>query len=109
MGCDDAAGLLEIAELEGNGGANDFILPVVGDRESPRPVQPIIDRAIAEFPAGRYEITLERLVNSAHEMQRPGEHEGSLARGIRGRRIGPKPDGKYFLPQKEGVVCQRLS
>jgi len=108
MGCDDAAGLLEIAELEGNGGADDFILPVVGDRESPRPVQPIIDGAIAEFPAGRRQITLERLVNSEHEMQRPGQHEGSLALDIGERSVAGEPDDKSFVQKTDMVAAQRM-
>src|ERR1700720_1377785 len=108
MGCDDAAGLLEIAELEGNGGADDFILPVVEDRKSARPVQPIIDGAIAEFPAGRRQIPLERLVNSEHEMQRPGEHEGSLALDIGERSVAGEPDEKSFVQKTDMVAAQRM-
>ena len=88
VGRDDAAGLLEVAELEGDRGADDLVLPVVGDGEAARPVHPIVGGAVAEFPAGRLDLVLKLLVDAEDEMQRPCEHEGSLALDIGQRRVG---------------------
>jgi hypothetical protein len=68
MGGDDTAGLLEIAELEGDGRADDLVLPVLRDREATRPVRPVVDGAIAEFPTRGLEIALERFIDAEHEV-----------------------------------------
>ena len=68
MGRDDAAGFLEVAELERDRGADDLVLPVVGDGQTARPIHPIVDGAVAEFAAGRFEIVLKPLVDAEHEM-----------------------------------------
>jgi hypothetical protein len=52
MGGDDAAGLLEIAELEGDGRADDDVRPIIGDREATHPFSPVVRRARRERAAG---------------------------------------------------------
>ncbi len=104
---DDAAGLLEVAELERDGGADDLVLPVVGDGETARPIQPIVDGAVAEFAAGRFEIALKRLVDAEDEMHRPREDEGGFALDVGQRRIGGEPDDGALVHDSGYDCCRR--
>src|SRR5262249_3328648 len=69
MGRDDPAGFLEIAELKRDRSADDFILPIVGNGETPRPIHPIVDGAVAEFAAGGFEFVLKALVHTTYHSQ----------------------------------------
>ena len=89
----DAAGLVEIGELQRNGGADDRLLPIVGDRQPAHPFHPVVVRAFEEIAAGFLQVAGERLVGTEHQMQRPGHHEGRLAVDHRQRRIGGQADG----------------
>ena len=89
---DHAAGLVEIAELERDGGANDGFLPIVGDRQAAHPFHPIIVRALDEVAAGFLQIAGERLVRTEHQVQRPGENERRFAVDQRQRRVRGQPD-----------------
>ena len=59
---DDAAGLLEVGEFEGDRGANDGFLPIVGDGKPAYPCRRVVARAIGEFAARGGNIGEERLV-----------------------------------------------
>ena len=74
----DAAGLLEVAEFERDGGANDLVLPIIRDRKAARPLQPVVDRPVTEFPATGLETTLKLFVDPKDEVQRAREHERRL-------------------------------
>ena len=68
---DDAAGLVEIGELQRDRGADDRFLPIVRDRQAAHPFHPIIVGALGEFAAGLLQIAGIRLVGTEHQMQRP--------------------------------------
>ena len=89
---DDAAGLVEIAELERDGGADNGFLPIVRDRQAAHPVHPIIVRALEEIATGLLQVAGERLVRTEHQVQRAREHERRLAVDQRERRVRRQPD-----------------
>ena len=111
---DHGAGLVEIAELERDGGADDRFLPVDRDRQAAHPFHPVVVRALGEFAAGRRQIALERLVRPEHEVHRPGEHEGRLALDQRERRVRRQADhgglgGIADMVAAKRVVRERLA
>ena len=111
---DDGAGLVEIAELERDGGADDRFLPVDRDRQAAHPFHPVVVRALGEFAAGRRQIALEGLVRPEHEVHRPGEHEGRLALDQRERRVRRQADhgalgGIADMVAAKRVVRERLA
>src|SRR5262249_8576649 len=114
MGRDDAAGFLEIAELERDRSADDFILPIVGNGETPGPIHPIVDGAVAEFAAGGFELGLKALIDAEYEMMRPREHEGSFALDVGQRRVGGEADDRRLVDEAnmiaaDGTMGERLS
>jgi hypothetical protein len=76
---DDAAGLLEIAQLEGDGGANDRILPFIGDRQPAHPIHPIVARAVGELPACGRQPADKWFVGADHAMNRAGKDKRRFA------------------------------
>ena len=111
---DDAAGLVEIGELERDRGADDGLLPIVGDRQPAHPFHPIIVRAFEEIAAGLLQIAGERLVRTEHQMQRPRQNERRLAVDQRQRRVrGQADDGRVVgiadVIAAERAVRQRLA
>src|SRR5262249_47536143 len=107
VGRDDAAGLLEVAELQRDRGADNFVLPVVRNGQAARPIHPIIDRAVAEFAAGGLEIVLKTLVDAEHEMQRTGHDERSLALDVGQRRIGGEADDAALMDVADMIAAKR--
>ena len=105
---DDAAGFLEIAELERDRGADDLVLPVVGDGETARPIHPVVDGAVAEFAAGRFEIVLKLFVHPEHQMQGPREDERRFALDIGQRRIGGEPDDGALVDIADMVAADGM-
>ncbi len=75
---DDAAGLLEAAQLERDRGADDGLLPIIGNRQSPDPVHPIVAGAVAELPARRRQSAGEGFIGPEHEMDRVCQDKGRL-------------------------------
>ncbi len=59
---DNAAGLLEIGELQRNRRANDGVLPFVGNKQAANPVLPIVVGAIEKLTGGGGDVGGERLV-----------------------------------------------
>ena len=105
---DDAAGFLEVAELQRDRGADDLVLPVVGDGETARPVHPVVDGTVAEFAAGRFEIVLKLLVHPEHHMQGPREDERRFALDIGQRRIGGEPDDGALMDVADVVAADGM-
>ncbi len=108
VGGDDAAGLLEIAQLERDGGTDDGFLPVVGDRQAAHPVGPVVAGAVGELAAGRRQITGKLLVRPEDEINRPGQHEGRLALHIGQRRVGGQPDRRRPVMETDVVAADRM-
>src|SRR5262249_38716434 len=105
MGRDDSAGFLEIAELERDRSADDFILPIVGNGETPRPIHPIVDGAVAEFAAGGFEFVLKALVDTEYEMVGPREDKGSLALDVGQRSIGGEADDAALVDEADMIAA----
>jgi hypothetical protein len=105
---DDGAGLLEITELERDGGPNDDILPVIGDRQTPHPFGPIVSCAVGEFAAGRREICRERLIGSHHEIDRPGQHERRFSVDVGQRRVGRESDDDIGPAEGDVIAADRF-
>ena len=109
MGGDDAAGLLEIAELERDGRADDHVLPVIGDRQAPHPLGPVVLRARRERAAGRRGRSAGNGSSGPmHEMERPCQHEGGFAVDIGQRRIGGEPDHRVGAAEAHMVAADRF-
>ena len=114
VGGDDAAGLVEIGKLEGDGGADDRFLPIVGDRQATHPFQPIIMCAFGKLAAGRLQIASVGLVRTEHQMERPVEHERRLAfdqrkRCIRGQANHGRVAGITDMIAAERAIGHRLT
>ncbi len=65
--------------------------------EATRPVHPVVDGAVAEFPAGGLEIALERLIDAENEVQRPRDDERRLALDVGQRRVGGEADHRTIV------------
>lgn len=78
VGGNDGAGLLEIAELERNRGANDIGLKFERHGKRSGPIQPILPGALEELLRCRVHGCLERLVGSQNEGDGFDEREGRL-------------------------------
>src|ERR1700722_9757279 len=111
---DDAAGLVEGAELERDGGADHRLLPVIGDRQAAHPGHPVLARAIAELLDDMRELAGERLGGAADEMQRPGDDERRLAFDQRQRRVGGRTKDRGIvmvadMVAADGMALERLA
>ena len=109
MSRDDAAGLLEGAQLQGDGGANDLVLPVVGNRQSAHPTDPIVERAVAELPAGGLQITRKGFVHAEDEMHRPSDDERRLALDQRQGSIGRQAHDRAFADITDVIAAGRVA
>ena len=105
---DDAAGLLEIAQLERDRGADHRVLPIVGDREAADPVAPIVARAIEELAAGPRQFARERLVGAEHHVHRARERKRRLALDERERGIGGQAHDRAAAPIADVVAADRM-
>ena len=94
---DDPAGLLEIGELERDGGADDGILPFIGDGKAAHPFPPIIAACARQNRARRRQVRREGFVGAQHQMHRPRQHERRFSVDVGKRRIGGQPDDRVGL------------
>ncbi len=81
----------KVAELQGNGRANDVRLEFQRDREGPCPVQPILAGSFKELLRCRRHGRFERLVRSEDERDGLDERERRLVRDIGKRRVRREP------------------
>ncbi len=85
---DDGAGLLEVAELQGDGGADDRLLPVERDTKAAHPSAPIAMRPLQEFAGDIVDRGFQRLVRSENERHRMGQGKRRLVGDVGKRRVG---------------------
>ena len=100
------AGLLEIGKLEGDGGADDGVLPIISDPQPPDPIHPIVARALNELAAGRDDILGERLVRSEDNVDRLGQNERRLAFDVGERSISGEPDREIFATIADVIAAR---
>ena len=77
-GGDDGAGLLETAQLEGDGGADDLILPLEGDGQGAHPAMPVVEGPLQKGTGGLGDAGGQAFIGAEDEVQRPVEEEGGL-------------------------------
>ena len=79
---DDGARLLEVAELQRDGGADDLGLALERDGERAHPVEPVVARALEELARGGIDGRLERLVGPQDQRDRLDQRERRLVRDV---------------------------
>ena len=101
------AGLLEVGKLERDRGADDRLLPVVGDGTAAAP-SPSSSRACDRRTRGRWwRARRERLVGAEHQMDRARQDERRFVLDIGERRIGGEPDDAVADPIADVVAAGR--
>ena len=91
MGGDDGAGLLEVAELQGDGRADDLRLAFQRDRQGAHPVEPILAGALEELARVGRHGRFERLVRPQDQRDRLDQRERRLVRDVGKRRVRRQP------------------
>ena len=104
---DDAAGLVEIGEFQRNGGADDRLLPIVGDRQPAHPLHPIVMGAFEKIAAGFLQVAGEWLVGTEYHVQRPRQHERRFAVDHRQRGVGGQTNGGAVAGVADMVAAER--
>ena len=104
---DDGAGLIEIAELERDRGADDGLLPVDRDRQAAHPLHPVVVRPVGEFAAGRLQVAGKRLVRAEHEVYGARQDERRFALDQRQRRVGGEADDGVIAGIADVVAAER--
>ena len=90
-GGDDGAGLLMLAELEGDGGTDDGALPFERDGEPTHPVPPMVRRLVEHRRQHLGDVADERLIGTEEEMKRLLQPEAAPLEQVNHRRIGGEP------------------
>ncbi len=102
-GGDDRPGLLETAQLEGDGGADDLVLPLEGDGQGAYPAMPVVQGPLQKGAGGLGDAGGQALIGAEDEVQRP------VARRPGGRRWSGAPrrsdwrNGRDWSPGSAGA------
>jgi hypothetical protein len=87
----DRAALVEGAQLQRDRGADHRLLPLEGDREVPRPVEPVVPGALEELPRRGADRRRQRLVRPEDQVERLLEDEVGLLVHVGDRRVRGEP------------------
>ena len=107
MRSNNGPSLVEVAQLQRDGGADDRLLPIVGDRQPAHPFHPIVAGAVDEVAAGRLQVARKRLVRTEYQMQGPRQHERRFAVDQRQRRVGGQAYDGAFTGIADVVAAER--
>ena len=114
VGGDDRARLLEVAQLQRDGGADDRRLPVERNAQPAHPVEPVVARALQELARDRIDGGLERLVGPEDQCDGMRQRERGLMGDVGQRRIGRQPQdvgaaGEAHVIGADGLAIARLA
>ena len=90
-GGDDGARLLELTELERDGGADHRLLPLQRNGEAARPGAPVEGGLLLEFPGGLVDASGQRLVGTEQQAHRRVQREPGAFGDIGRRRARRQP------------------
>ena len=109
VGRDDRACLLEVAQLQCNGGPDDGELPFERDAETAHPVEPIVARALEKLARDRVDGGFERLVGAEDQRDGVRQRERCLVCDVGQRRIRREPQNVDTADEAHVVGADRLA
>jgi hypothetical protein len=106
---DDAAGLLETAQLERDGGADHRVLPFERYRQVAHPFVPVVLGPLTEFARRVGDAGGEPFVRPEDQVYRSGEDECAFLRNIGNRRVGGEPQRGQRRQEAHMVAAEGAS